>query len=57
MIHETETAYQYARVVEYDDGTRTLELNEGQAQHSICEAECDAGPPGRATRRRCSRAT
>jgi predicted membrane-bound spermidine synthase len=46
VIHEAETEYQYARVVEYDDGTRTLELNEGQAQHSICEAECDAGPRG-----------
>jgi len=23
-----------------------LELNEGQAQHSLCEAECDAGPRG-----------
>jgi predicted membrane-bound spermidine synthase len=46
VIHEAETEYQYARVVEYPDGTRTLELNEGQAQHSICEAECDAGPRG-----------
>ncbi len=46
VIHETDTEYQYARVVEYDDGTRTLELNEGQAQHSICEAECDPGPGG-----------
>ena len=46
VIHEAETEYQYARVVEYDDGTRTLELNEGQAQHSSCEAECDAGPRG-----------
>ena len=46
VIHEAETEYQYARVVEFDDGTRTLELNEGQAQHSICEAECDAGPRG-----------
>src|SRR5215218_5429200 len=46
VIHEAETEYQYARVIEYDDGTRTLELNEGQAQHSICEAECDPGPDG-----------
>ena len=46
VIHETDTEYQYARVIEYDDGTRTLELNEGQAQHSICEAECDPGPGG-----------
>jgi spermidine synthase len=35
VIHETETEYQYARVVEQDDGERWLELNEGQAQHSI----------------------
>ena len=46
VVHEAETEYQYARVVEYDDGTRTLELNEGQAQHSVCEAECDPGPGG-----------
>jgi spermidine synthase len=46
VIHEAETEYQYARVIEYPDGSRTLELNEGQAQHSICEAECDAGPAG-----------
>ncbi len=35
VIYETETEYQYARVVERDDGERWLELNEGQAQHSI----------------------
>ena len=35
VIHEAETEYQYARVVEYPDGHRTLELNEGQAQHSV----------------------
>src|ERR671916_719206 len=46
VIHEAETEYQYARVVEYDDGTRTLELNEGQAQHSVCEAECEPGRDG-----------
>jgi predicted membrane-bound spermidine synthase len=46
VIHEAETEYQYARVVEYPSGERTLELNEGQAQHSICVAECDAGPSG-----------
>ena len=34
VIHETDTEYQYARVVEDADGTRTLELNEGQAVHS-----------------------
>ena len=31
VIYETETEYQYARVVEEPDGERTLELNEGQA--------------------------
>jgi spermidine synthase len=46
VIHEAETEYQYARVVEYDDGKRTLELNEGQAQHSVCEAECEPGRDG-----------
>jgi spermidine synthase len=35
VIHETDTTYQYARVVEYEDGERHLELNEGQAVHSI----------------------
>jgi spermidine synthase len=34
VIYETETEYQYARVVEYDGGVRRLELNEGQAIHS-----------------------
>ena len=46
VIHEAETEYQYARVIEYPDGSRSLELNEGQAEHSVCEAECDAGPGG-----------
>jgi spermidine synthase len=35
VIHEADTEYQYARVVEDADGTRTLELNEGQAVHSV----------------------
>jgi spermidine synthase len=35
VIYETETEYQYARVVEREDGERWLELNEGQAQHSV----------------------
>ena len=35
VIHEAETTYQYARVIEYPDGRRQLELNEGQAIHSI----------------------
>ena len=35
VIYETDTEYQYARVVERDDGSRALELNEGQAQHSV----------------------
>ncbi len=39
VIHEAETEYQYARVIEYPDGHRTLELNEGQAQHSIYDPD------------------
>ena len=35
VIWEKETEYQYARVLQADDGTRTLELNEGQAIHSL----------------------
>ena len=35
VIHEEETEYQYARVVEDRDGERRLELNEGQAVHSV----------------------
>ena len=35
VIWERETEYQYARVVEDDTGERTLELNEGQAIHSL----------------------
>src|ERR687896_1337054 len=35
VIHEAETEYQYARVVEEPDGSRVLELNEGQAYHSV----------------------
>jgi spermidine synthase len=35
VIWEQETEYQYARVVEDSDGKRTLELNEGQAIHSV----------------------
>jgi spermidine synthase len=35
VIHEAETEYQYARVVEYPDGERRLELNEGLAIHSL----------------------
>src|SRR4051794_4069326 len=46
VIHEAETEYQYARVVEYPSGKRALELNEGQAEHSVCDGECDAGPRG-----------
>lgn len=34
VLHETETRYQYARVIEDPDGTRRLELNEGVATHS-----------------------
>ena len=35
VLLETETTYQYARVVERPDGARVLELNEGQAVHSL----------------------
>jgi spermidine synthase len=35
VLYETETPYQYARVVEMPDGSRRLELNEGQAIHSL----------------------
>lgn len=35
IIHEVDTGYQYARVVEAADGDRFLELNEGQAVHSM----------------------
>src|SRR5687768_7568246 len=35
VLAEAETDYQYARVVEKPDGDRELELNEGQAVHSL----------------------
>ncbi len=35
VIWEQETPYQYARVIEDADGGRRLELNEGQAIHSV----------------------
>ncbi len=35
VVYETETPYQYARVVQRPSGVRVLELNEGQAQHSL----------------------
>ena len=35
VIHEDETPYQYVRVIEQGDGTRLLELDEGQAIHSL----------------------
>jgi spermidine synthase len=35
VLYETETPYQYARVVQLPDGSRRLELNEGQAIHSL----------------------
>jgi len=35
VLYEAETAHQYVRVVERDDGSRALELNEGQAVHSL----------------------
>lgn len=35
VIYEAESEQQYLRVIEQDDGTRVLELNEGVAIHSI----------------------
>jgi spermidine synthase len=35
VVWEGETGYQYARVLEREDGERQLELNEGQAVHSV----------------------
>jgi spermidine synthase len=35
VLFEAETEHQYARVVERADGSRALELNEGQAVHSL----------------------
>jgi spermidine synthase len=35
VLYEAETPYQYARVVQGADGQRRLELNEGQAVHSV----------------------
>jgi spermidine synthase len=35
VLQEVESEYQYARVVEEPDGERRLELNEGQAVHSL----------------------
>ena len=35
VLHEEESAFQYIRVVEEPDGDRLLELNEGQAVHSL----------------------
>jgi spermidine synthase len=35
LLYETESSYQYIQVVERDDGSRVLELNEGVAVHSV----------------------
>ncbi len=35
VLHEEESAFQYIRVVEEPNGNRLLELNEGQAVHSL----------------------
>jgi spermidine synthase len=39
VIWEAETPYQYARVIEDPAGERRLELNEGQAVHSLLPAD------------------
>ena len=38
ILYEGETSQQYVRVIERPDGERTMELNEGQAVHSILPA-------------------
>jgi spermidine synthase len=38
VLYEGESRYQYIRVTEQEDGDRILELNEGQAVHSILPA-------------------
>jgi spermidine synthase len=35
VLYEAETEHQYVRVVQQEDGDRLLELNEGQAVHSL----------------------
>jgi spermidine synthase len=35
VLWETESPYQYVRVLQYSDGSRALELNEGIAQQSV----------------------
>jgi spermidine synthase len=35
VIFETESEHQYIRVIDQEDGDRALELNEGQATHSL----------------------
>jgi spermidine synthase len=38
ILYEAESQHQYIRVIERDDGERILELNEGQAIHSVLPA-------------------
>jgi spermidine synthase len=38
ILFETDSEHQYIRVIEEDDGDRLLELNEGQAVHSLMRA-------------------
>ena len=35
LLHESESSYQYVQVVEREDGSRALRLNEGVAVHSV----------------------
>jgi predicted membrane-bound spermidine synthase len=46
VIYEADTEHQYVRVVEQSDGDRVLELNEGQAVHSLLPCGSRDGAPG-----------
>ncbi len=39
VLYQTETPYQFAEVLQSSDGTRFLELNEGQAEHSVYRSD------------------